>query len=489
MSIAATHGVTLDNGLTADRRLLSPDQFEMAHEVLAKAKAAGLETIRLAFVDQHGVPRGKAITVESLASVFRNGMAMTSTLLLKDTSHRTVFDVWAGDIGFGEGQLTGAGDVLIVPDPATFRILPWSPHSASILCDLYHKDGSFMPFCSRGILKRAVSALEKTGRQLVCGLEVEFYVFRIDNPRLDHADGGMPAAVPETSLLSHGFQYLTDARYDALEDVMDHLRRAAQALQLPVRSMEAEFGPSQFEFTFEPDSPLAHADAMVTFRTMVKQVCRRHGLHATFMCRPRVDNAVPSGWHLHQSLVDTATGRNLFIPADGGTVSKEASGWIGGLLAHAEESCLLTTPTVNGYKRYQPNQMAPDRVQWGKDNKGAMIRGLMAPGDKASRIENRVAEPAANPYLFFASQIYSGLDGLDRGLEAPAPVENPYKSNASALPRSLLGAVELFEKSEFYRNKLGPEFVAYLSHIKRAEWDRYLMTVSEWEQREYFSLF
>jgi glutamine synthetase len=133
--------------------------------------------------------------------------------------------------------------------------------------------------------------------------------------------------------------------------------------------------------------------------------------------------------------------------------------------------------------------MAPDRVQWGKDNKGAMIRGLMAPGDHASRIENRVAEPAANPYLFFASQIYSGLDGLVQGLEAPPPVENPYASKAKALPRSLFAAIELFENSDFYRQKLGGEFVAYLSHIKRAEWDRYLMTVSEWEQREYFSLF
>lgn len=487
--MSTSNAVILDNGLTAAKGLLSLGELEEAQQVLATVQAQGLETIRLAFVDQHGIPRGKAITVDGLASVFRNGMAMTSTLLLKDTSHRTVFNVWAGDIGFGEGQLTGAGDVLIVPDPRTFRILPWSPHSAMLLCDVYHKDGSPMPFCSRSILKRADAALASTGRQLVCGLEVEFYVFRIEEEHLAHTDGGMPAAPPETSLLSHGFQYLTDGRYDALEEVMDHLRRGAQALGLPVRSMEAEFGPSQFEFTFEPDSPLAHADAMVMFRTMVKQVCRRHGLHATFMCRPRLDNAVPSGWHLHQSLVDVSTGRNLFIPGDDGAISPEASSWIAGLLAHAEESCLLTTPTVNGYKRYQPNQMAPDRIQWGNDNKGAMIRALMAQGDRASRIENRVAEPAANPYLYFASQILSGLDGLERRLSAPAPVENPYASQARALPRSLIAAIEQFEASALYRDKLGDAFVKYMSHIKRTEWERYLMTVSEWEQREYFALY
>ncbi|HWU64169.1 MAG TPA: glutamine synthetase family protein [Ensifer sp.] len=480
---------SLESGLVGRKGLLNEEQFATAYRVLEEVQMAGLETIRLAFVDQHGIPRGKAIVARGLASAIRNGVAMTSTLLLKDTSHRTVFSVWSDDIGFGEGLLTGAGDVLMVPDPSTFRILPWSPHSASILCTIHYKDGSEMPFCARSILKRAVAALASTGRALVCGLEVEFYVLKVEDHRLAHGDGGMPASPPETSLLSHGYQYLTESRYDALESVMDELRRVAQMLGLPVRSMEAEFGPSQFEFTFEPASPLEHADAMIIFRSMVKQVCRRRGLHATFMCRPKLDNSVPSGWHLHQSLVEIESGDNLFMPKADGGLSPDASGWIAGLLAHAQESCLLTTPTVNGYKRYQPNQLAPDRVQWGRDNKGAMIRGLMEPGDRASRIENRVAEPTANPYLFFASQILSGLDGLERKLEAPAPVENPYSSNAIALPKSLLSAIDHFEGSEFYRRKLGADFVRYLAHIKRSEWDRYTMTVSEWEQREYFSLF
>jgi glutamine synthetase len=253
--------------------------------------------------------------------------------------------------------------------------------------------------------------------------------------------------------------------------------------------MEAELGGSQFEFTFEPDAPLAHADAMIMFRSMVKHVCRRKGLHATFMCRPKVENSIPSGWHLHQSVVDLKTRKNLFVPEDDDTLSPAASGWIAGLLAHAEASCLLTTPTINGYKRYQPFQLAPDRIQWGRDNKGAMIRGLMAPGDQASRVENRVAEPAANPYLYFTSQILSGLDGIERGLKAPPSVENPYSSDAVALPKSLIAAIERFDASELYRKELGAEFVRYLVQIKRAEWDRYLTTVSEWEQREYFSLF
>jgi glutamine synthetase len=225
------------------------------------------------------------------------------------------------------------------------------------------------------------------------------------------------------------------------------------------------------------------------FRTMVKEVCARQGLHATFMCQPNVPNAAASGWHLHQSLVDKKTGRNLMIPKEDGELSPEASSWIAGLLAHAAESCLLTTPTVNGYKRYKPNQLAPDRILWGRDNRGAMIRGLMGPENPASRIENRVAETTANPYFFFASQILSGLDGLISNLSAPEPVETPYSSDVQKLPDSLLSAINSFEASPLYRTALGHEFVDYITTLKRAEWDRYHRAVSEWEQNEYFGLF
>ena len=470
-------------GLTSEARAAA------ARDVIARMEADGIETVRVVFADQHGVLRGKTIVAGAVASALRNGMAITSTLLLKDTSHRTVFPIWGDDIGFGRGTLTGAGDILMVPDPGTFRVLPWSAHSGWMLCDLYQKDGTPIALSSRGILRKAIARLADRGLKLICGLEVEFYVFRLKEPHLEHLDGGMPSTPPETSLLSHGYQYLTEARYDALEEVMDDLRRACERLGLPVRSMEAEFGPSQCEFTFEPDGPMEHADAMMLFRSMVKQVCARKGLHATFMCRPKVEFGVASGWHLHQSVVDAESGDNLFIPASDGTLSRTADNWIAGLLEHAAATCLLTTPTVNGYKRYQAFQLAPDRIQWGRDNKGAMIRGLMAPGDKASRVENRVAEPAANPYLYFASQILSGLDGIERGLSAPPPVENPYESDATLLPKSLIAAIERFEVSDFYKKALGPEVVSYLAHIKRAEWERYLTTISDWEQREYFSLF
>lgn len=478
----------IKEGGLARAGLLDAATIDAAAALVQRVAQSDLETVRVLFADQHGVLRGKTIVAGALLSVFTNGLAAPSTLMLKDTSHRTVFPIWSADPKVA-GGMGGAGDILMLPDPATFRILPWSPHSAWIFCDPRFKSGAIMPFSPRDMLKSAVHKLSQENLALVVGLEVEFHVFERVDPMLEHADATMPGQPPRTRNLAQGYQFLTETRYGEVEPVIDTLRRACQALDLPIRSMEIEMGPSQIEFTFDPADPLTHADNMMMFRAMVKEVCARQGLHATFMCRPNVENAAASGWHLHQSLIEQQTGRNVMMPAEDGTLSSAASGWIAGLLTHAAESCLLTTPTVTGYKRYRPHQLAPDRIQWGRDNRGAMIRGLMSPGDSASRIENRVAETAANPYYFFASQILSGLEGLTSGGVAPAPVETPYESASQRLPESLLSAINLFDGSTFYRTALGDAFVDYLTTIRRAEWDRYHQTVSEWEQAEYFGLY
>ena len=478
----------LKDGALARAGLLDDEALRLAAALIERVQREGLETIRLGFVDQHGIIRGKTLVADALISAFRSGVSMTSTLLFKDTSHRTVFPVWAEDIGFGKGVFTGAGDALMVPDPGTFRVLPWAPHSGWILCTIQGPEGAALPFCGRSQLARAQARLADAGFSALFGLEQEFHIFRVTDPNLRHSDGGFDERPPETALLNHGYQYLTEARYDAAEPVLDDLRRHAQALDLPIRSMEIEFGPSQFEFTFEPGAPLAQADVTALFRAMVRQTCARAGLHATFMCLPQQRDIVPSGWHLHQSLADGA-GANLFTPDSPDSLPPIAAGWIAGLLDRAAETALLLVPTVNGYKRFKPGMMAPDRIQWARDNKGAMIRALFSPGDPASRIENRLPEPAANPYLAFAAQIHAGLDGIEAGSELPAPVESPYAGVAPRLPANLGDAIALFERSDFIARHFGQDFRHWLTTLKRAEWDRYRMTVSEWEQREYFTLF
>ena len=246
-------------------------------------------------------------------------------------------------------------------------------------------------------------------------------------------------------------------------------------------------GLTQFEFTFNASDPRAVEDRFVLFRTMVKEVCQRQGLHASFMPKPAFQNAAANGWHLHQSLLKI-DGTPAFIPKNNQELTHEASGWIAGLLEHAKSCCLLTNPTVNSYKRFTPYQLAPNRVQWGRDNRGAMLRALLKRSDYDSRLENRVADTSANPFYAIASQIISGLDGLQRERQLPEATETPYEG-AQSLPKNLSEAVEAFEESGLMTSYFGSGFQEYLSKLKRAEWERYLMTVSDWEQKEYFGLF
>lgn len=470
--------------------LWSPAQAGAADAVIRRIDAEGLELVRFAFPDQHGVLRGKTLVAAAAKDALRDGVNMTSTLLAKDTSHKTVFPVFSSGGGFDFPGMQGGADFTIVADPETFRVLPWANKTGWVLCDAYMADGSPSPLSSRQILRRAVSQLDELGLEFVAGLEVEFHVFRLDDPRMALADSGQPGTPPAVSLLSHGHQYLTEQRYDGVDTVMELLRTNIQGLDLPLRSLEIEFGPSQFELTFGPTAGLAPADAMVLLRSAVKQVCRRHGYHATFMCRPKIPNVMSSGWHLHQSLRSKRDGRNVFMPETAGEdLSETGRHYLGGLLAHACGSAALASPTINGYRRYRPFSLAPDRALWARDNRGAMLRVLGGVGQPATRIENRIGEPTANPYLYLASQLFSGLDGIRRRLEPGPSADSPYETAAAPLPRTLGDALDALRADAYLCEQLGRRFVDYLCHIKEAEIARFNLEVSDWEQREYFEMF
>lgn len=458
-------------------------------EILRRIERDELGVIRLAFPDQHGILRGKTIIASEAGRAMRDGVAMTTTLLLKDTSHRTVFPVFTAGGGLGERALEGAADVLLIPDPSTFRVLPWAPHTGWMLCEAHFPDGRVAPYSTRGILKRAITKAETAGFDFIAGIEVEFHLFKLLDPRLAPDDSGQPGTPPDVALLTQGYNYLTELRYDQLDPALEILRREIQALGLPLRSMEVEYGPSQVEFTFQALGGLASADLMVLFRSAVKQVARRHGYHATFMCRPRIPNVMSSGWHLHQSLVSRATGRNAFIGEDGALLSATAMHYLGGLLHHARASAVFSTPTLNGYRRYRPYSLAPDRAIWGIDNRGVMVRALGTPGDAATRLENRVGEPAANPYLYLASQLLFGLEGIAQARDPGPSADTPYEATAPMLPRSLAEALAALEESSVAREAFGDMFIDYLLRIKRAEIARFEAEVTEWEHREYFELF
>ena len=451
--------------------------------VLKEIEARGLKSVRFSFADQHGVLRGKTLAAAEVKNALERGVTVTSTLLLKDTSHRTVFPAFTPGGGVGMRELQGAADVLMFPDLSTFKVLPWSTDTGWVLCDLRLQDGRPVPYDSRAVLKRALAPLDG---DFIAGLEVEFHVFRVTDAKLAPADAGQPGNPPEVELLTTGYQYLTEQRYDQIEPVVELLRKNLERLELPLRSFEVEFGPSQIELTLAPLAGLQAADAMVLLRSAVKQVARRHGYHATFMCRPKLPNVMSSGWHLHQSL--SRKGTNLFASPDK-DLSREGQQWLAGLLAHARACCALATPTLNGYKRYRPYSLAPDRIVWGKENRGALLRVIGAPGHPGTRIENRIGEPAANPYLYFASQIHAGRDGMARNLPLPPSADTPYEAKAEPLPRTLGEALEALRADAALCEGLGQSFVDYYCRIKEAEIARFNLEVSDWEHREYFELF
>jgi glutamine synthetase len=481
------------DGFVQAHDLWTEEQYAAAAQLRRVVDEVGIELVRFSFVDQHGTLRGKTLTREALAGALKNGTTAPSSLILKDTSGRSAYAVFSPDSGLHDLQLAGAGDLVLIPDPTTFRVLPWAADTAWILCDLHLPSGEPVQFSTRRILAEQLSRLSERGYGMTVGVELEFHVYRADDPALAVGAVGGPGAPGEAPLVSPtspGAQLLAEEHLDAVDDIVQILRGGLLALDLPLRSIELEFGPSQLEVTLAPRPALEAADNVILTRAAIRQLCKRHGYHATFMCRPAVAGTASSGWHLHQSLTSLDSGENAFAPGDGGGVlSPLGQRYLAGLLTHATAAAVFTTPTVNGYKRYLPHSLAPDRILWGIDNKGAMIRLAGPPDAAATRLENRSGEPAANPYLYIASQLISGLDGIDRELDPGAPTDDPYAQAADKLPTSLLQAIDALRASDLFASALGQSTVDWLVTLKRAEVERYLAAVGDWEQREYFSLF
>jgi glutamine synthetase len=495
--------------------LWTPAQHRAASAAERAIKKHKLDLVRFSFVDQHGTLRGKTLMAADAAQAMRSGVTMTTTLLAKDTSHRTVFPVFTAGGGMNVPEMQGAGDFVMVADPATFRVLPWAPNTGWMLCDIVFTNGRPVPLSTRQLYRDALAKLGKAGFDYCAGLEVEFHLFKIENPKLEpDVVANWPPEPPEVSLTTTGFQYLTENRFDQVGPIMDVLRETMLALGMPLRSQEVELGPSQYEFTFAPELGLAAADTMVLFRSAMKQVARRHGYLISFMCRPKFPNVFSSGWHLHQSLIGGKTKANAFVSNDKTEIlSPLGRHFLAGLIAHARAGAAFGTPTLNGYKRYHGvNTMAPIQAVWARDNRGVMVRVMGQPGDAATHLENRVGEPLANPYLYMASQIHAGLDGVTRKL-APGPsADAPYEMAKEPLPKTLAEACDALAENACMRSGFGAAFVDYYVAIKRfeiarAEKDRtggvsgrapagatpgmggpIEASVSSWEHREYLDM-
>ena len=469
-----------------------------AKELRERLEREPLQLVRLAWADPHGASRAKAVSLPVFFDALERGYNINVATTTLDSAGGRVFKSFTRGGGMGLDEMTGSPNLVIVPDPSTFRTLPWAPGIGWVLCDEYFRDGQPFHFSPRHLLRRQLRGLKY---DLRVGLEVEWYLARVEEERLSEEHVGIPGLrgrAIRVSPFEPGYSYHSETNMDIMQPVFDALAAAYTKLGLPLRSIENEWGPGQVECTFGAQSALRTADDLLLFRTATRQICRRMGCFATFMARPALKGFYASGWHLHQSLVEG--GRNAFMPESADVaLSRVGMGYLGGLLKHALASTVFATPTVNGYRRFKPNSLAPDRAGWGYDHRGAMIRVLGGPGDPGTRLENRIGEPAANPYLYIASQIVAGRDGIERSLQPGPRDDEPYAADRPLLPRSLGEALDALDEDALFRSQLGEIFVDYYLRLKRSELGRFEAWKTEhgdtgeeptvWEQNEYFDFF
>jgi glutamine synthetase len=483
--------------------LYTEDQWRMAAELKSRVEAEGIHLVRLAWADSHGHARAKALSVSSFIESLANGYNINVATWTLDASGGRVFKSFVKGGGMGLEEMTGSPNLVNVPQPETFRVLPWAPGVGWIMCDQYFTDGRPFHFSSRRILKEQVESLRSVGKELIVGIEAEWYLAKLVDEHLADDQAGIPGEKgrpPRTAPPEPGFSYHSESNMDIMQPVLSELAGVYEKIGLPLRSIENEWGAGQLECTFSATTALAAADNYVLFRTATRQVCRRLGYLASFMARPALRGYYASGWHLHQSVTEMSNGANVFM-SDDNLMSPLAGAYLAGLLENAAAATVFATPTVNGYRRFQANSLAPDRATWGVDHRGTMIRMLGGAGDPATRFENRLGEPSANPYLFIASQIASGLDGVERNLNPGAPEENPYEAEKPMLPHSLADALLALDQSSLFRARFGDLFVDYYLALKRAELERFMAymdrsgetetpgEVTQWEQNEYFDFF
>jgi glutamine synthetase len=485
--------------------LWSDEQRRLAGELEARVRAETLQFVRLAWADPHGASRAKMVTVPAFLAALTSGYNINVATTTLDSANARTFASFTRGGGMGLPEMTGSPNLTIIPDPSTFRVLPWAPGVGWILCDEYFNTGMPFHFSPRHLLRRQLRRLSDRGMGYVVGLEVEWYLMRVVEDRLGDEHIGAPGARGRplhTVPPEPGFSYHSESNMDLMQPVLSALALDYEKIGLPLRSVENEWGPGQVECTFAAGDALKVADDLLLFRTATRQICRRMGFLATFMCRPGLKGCYSSGWHLHQSVIDGNSGSNLFMPATAGDVlSPMGRQFVAGLLKHAAPCTAFTTPTVNGYRRFRPNSLAPDRATWCHDHRGVMIRVLGGPDDPATRLENRVGEPAANPYLYMASQIVAGLDGIEHARDPGPQNDEPYASDRPLLPKGLGAALDALEQEPVFCAQLGEVFVDYFLKLKRNELGRYQRwleesavkddgeTTTDWEQREYFDFF
>ncbi|MBI4281901.1 MAG: glutamine synthetase [Chloroflexi bacterium] len=434
--------------------------------VLKMAKENDVKFIQLWFTDILGMLKSFAITVEELEGALEEGMGFDGSSIQ----------------GFAR---IDESDMVALPDPDTFRLLPWRPREhdavARMFCDIFKPGGEPFEGDPRYVLKRNLKKATDKGYTFYVGPELEYFYFRDSKGTQPLDEGG----------------YFDYTPLDAANDLRRETVLTLEEMGIGVEYSHHEVATSQHEIDMRYTDALTMADNVMTYKLVVKQIALRNGVYATFMPKP-VFGINGSGMHVHQSLFKGD--RNAFFDAnDPFHLSSTARHYIAGLLKHAPEITSICNQWVNSYKRLVPGYEAPVYLSWARRNRSDLIRvPEYKPGrEDATRIEFRSPDPACNPYLVFSVMLAAGLEGIEKKYQVPAPVEeNVYEMTAEerarkgieTLPASLREAIQLTQKSELVREALGDHLFHAFLRNKEIEWDNNRTQVTEYEIKNYLPI-
>ena len=442
--------------------------FSDKREVLKRVKADDVKFVSLQFTDIVGTIKNVTIPVGRLEEAMEKG-------------------VWFDGSTIEGFARIYESDMVLMPDVNTYRLLPWEPQArkvARIICDVHRPDGKPFEGDPRYILKRAIKAARERGYLYNTGPELEFFLFKMD-------------AEPQIRPVPHDVgSYFDFSPRDLASQVRGDITLALESIGMEVEMEHHEVATGQHEIDIRYADALTSADNVMTMRYTVKAVSQTFGLYATFMPKP-IFGINGSGMHTHQSLYNASDGESAFFdPSDKYKLSKTAYAFMAGQVEHARALAAIVAPTVNSYKRLTPGYEAPAYICWGQINRSALIRiPRYSPGrEQSTRLELRCPDPSCNPYLAFAAMLWAGLDGIERELEPPPPVEeNVYdfddarlrELDIATLPGSLGEAIDELEKDEVLQQALGEHAYQAFVRAKKSEWDEYRIQVTDWELNRY----
>ncbi|MCF6111590.1 glutamine synthetase family protein [Mesorhizobium muleiense] len=433
----------------------------------------GIEDIECITPDQAGVARGKMMPSKKFTS--------NTSLALPSAVFMTTISGGYPENGNGFNYPEDDGDLKLMPDLSTLTVVPWEEDpTAAVICDLVHQDGRSVEFTPRNVLKRVLAAYDKRGLKPVVAPEIEFYLVR-KNPDPDYP---LTPPVGRSGRAIGGGAGYSIAGVNEFDELIDDIYHFSESQGLEIDTLIHEEGAGQLEINLRHGDPIELADQVFMFKRTIREAALKHEIYATFMAKP-IQGQPGSAMHIHQSIIDKKTGRNVFSAEDG-SETEAFFHFLGGMQKHVPNALVMFAPYVNSYRRLTQSASAPVNNKWGYDNRTTAFR-VPRSDPAARRVENRIPSSDANPYLAMAASLACGLIGMTNKIKAEPPVLTTANAAEIDLPRSLLEAVDLFEADEELCALLGKSFAATYAAIKRAEFETFMEVISPWE-REYLLL-